>query len=105
MNKKDKQLLEIFKQRVIKKFPMAHIIAYGSRARGDATSESDFDICIVLRHTDSATNEIIRDIAWEIGFENESVITMVILDDDQFNNGPMSESSLVKNIKSEGVYA
>lgn len=105
MNKKDKQLLEIFKQRVTKKIPTAHIIAFGSRAREDASSESDFDICIVLEQTDFETNEIIRDIAWEIGFENDCVITMVILDDNQFNNGPMSESSLVKNIKSEGVYA
>lgn len=43
--------------------------------------------------------------AWEIGFENDRVITTVILASEQFEKGPMSESTLVKNILEEGVAA
>jgi hypothetical protein len=46
---------------------------------------------------------LIRDIAWEVGFENERVITTVVFDFDQFENGPMSESTLVANVLQEGV--
>ncbi len=47
----------------------------------------------------------IRKIAWELGFDNECVITTLVLDEKQFENGPMSESTLVANILSEGIAA
>ena len=86
-------------------YPKAHIWAFGSRARGNATWESDFDIFIVLPQKDKFAESIIRDICWEIGFENDRVITSVIIDHQQFLEGPMSESSLVENILREGVAA
>jgi predicted nucleotidyltransferase len=79
--------------------------AFGSRVRGNATWESDFDICIVLDQLDQKTDKWLREVAWEVGFENECVITTIVLDADQFENGPMSESTLVANIMREGIAA
>ena len=42
-------------------------------------------------------------IFWRVGFENDRVITTVLIDKEQFENGPMSESSLVANILREGL--
>jgi uncharacterized protein len=45
MTKRDRSILEIFAARVRQHFPEARIWAFGSRARGDATWESDLDVC------------------------------------------------------------
>ena len=103
MSKQDRRILDQFTSRVRERFPEARIWAFGSRARGNATWESDFDICIVLNQVNQETDRWIRDIAWEVGFENELVITTVVFDFDQFENGPMSESTLVANVLQEGV--
>jgi len=105
ISRDDKKILGEFSKRVRDHFPEARIWAFGSRARGIATWESDFDICIVLDRLDDWAERYIRDIAWDIGFENDRVITTVILASEQFERGPMSESTLVKNILQEGVAA
>jgi len=79
--------------------------AFGSRARGEAQWESDLDVCIVLEKVDQHTDRLIRDIAWEVGFENDRVITTVVMDREEFERGPMSASTLVANILQQGVRA
>jgi predicted nucleotidyltransferase len=101
----DRKILDEFATRVRRRFPDARIWAFGSRSRGDAEWDADLDVCIVLDHIDSELDGWIRAIAWEVGFENERVITTVVLDKNQFENGPMSESTLVANIRREGVAA
>lgn len=105
MTDEDQQILGEFTTRVRIRFPGARIWAFGSRARGNATWDADFDICIVLDRVNSETDRWIREAAWEVGFENERVITTVVLDSEQFENGPMSESTLVASILEEGVAA
>jgi hypothetical protein len=55
-----------------------------------------------LQHTVSFITLVINP---EIGFENDRVITTFIMDQNQFEDGPMSESTLVESILSEGVAA
>jgi predicted nucleotidyltransferase len=104
-SKQDKIILEELAQRIRVRYPDARIWIFGSRARGDSAWDSDFDICIVLKTTDEETDEFVRNVAWEVGFENERVVTSVILSEDGFENGPMSESTLVENILREGIAA
>jgi len=103
ISKEDRSILDNFTKCVRKHYPEARIWAFGSRTRGNATWDSDFDICIVLAHIDENVDRQVRDIAWEVGFENNCVITTILLDSYQFEKGPMSESRLVENILQEGV--
>jgi len=105
MFKEDRKILNMFTDRIHEQFPDARIWAFGSRARGDATWDSDFDMFIVISKVSKEADRMIRDIAWEIGFENERVITTVLIDKKQFEQGPMSESTLVANILLEGIRA
>jgi predicted nucleotidyltransferase len=101
----DKIVLDELARRIRTRYPEARIWMFGSRARGDSAWDSDFDVCVVLKTTSGEAGEFIRDVAWEVGFENERVITTVILTIDGFENGPMSESTLIKNILREGIAA
>ncbi len=105
MSKEDRKILKKFKARIHERFSDARVWAFGSRARGEATWESDFDMFIVLSEVDQKTDRWIRGIAWEVGFENDRVITTVLLDKVQFEHGPMSESTIVDNILREGISA
>ncbi len=103
MKKEDCLLVDRFAEKVRSLLPDAAIWIFGSRARGDARSDSDIDLLIVLGKVTPRVDRMIRDIAWEIGFENERVITTVLLEREEFEHGPMSESTLVANVLREGV--
>jgi predicted nucleotidyltransferase len=105
MSDRDHYILEIFAARVRQQFPAARIWAFGSRARGDATWQSDLDVCVVAETLTYKDRNAIGDIAWEIGFEHELLITTVCFTSEEFERGPCSESPLVLNILREGVPA
>jgi predicted nucleotidyltransferase len=76
---KRKELLDQVKQTVHEIEPDAEIILYGSRARGDAHSESDWDFLILLDGmVDDARTDSIRhrlyDIEWDCGEVLSSIV-------------------------------
>jgi predicted nucleotidyltransferase len=105
MTERDRRIFDLFATRVRQHFPEARIWAFGSRARGDATWESDLDICVVLEKLTSEDRDAIGHIAWEVGFEHELLIMPICFTNEEFERGPMSESTLVMNILREGVAA
>ncbi|MBI2502551.1 MAG: nucleotidyltransferase domain-containing protein [Candidatus Latescibacteria bacterium] len=105
MQETDRRILEIFAARVKEAFPQAKIWAFGSRARGEAREDSDFDVCVVLEHCDSADRRALRHIAWEVAFAHGQVFNTLIFTEEEFSRGPMSASSLVRDILHQGVAA
>jgi|SRR5512134_1474773 predicted nucleotidyltransferase len=103
MTDRDRYILERFAAGVRQRFPEARIWAFGSRVRGDSTWESDLDVCVVLDELPYGDRHTIWDIAWEVGFEHDVLISAVAYSRDEFEQGPCSESPLVLNILQEGV--
>jgi predicted nucleotidyltransferase len=105
MNQKDRQVLEQFASRVRQHHPEASIWAFGSRVRNEAAPESDLDICVVIDELDEKADRFLSEIAWEVGFESDIVISVIPFSADEFNTGPLSVSPLVRIIRQEGVAA
>ena len=105
LSNSDKKIFNQFASMVRSKFPDARIWAFGSRTRGDATVESDMDVCVVVDKLDDESDSVIMEIAWQIGFENDVVISTVTYSKNEFEKGPCSESGLVQNILDYGIAA
>jgi predicted nucleotidyltransferase len=105
MTEDDLRIFQILAARVRDRFPEARVWAFGSRARGDATWDSDFDTCVVLDHLDAAADEALSEIAWEVGFAHGRVISVLPFSREDFEQGPFSESGLVEAIRREGITA
>ncbi len=103
MDPKDRQILSLFASLIRKSFPDARIWAFGSRVKGTATEESDLDVCVVVHTKDDTIKRSIRDVSWQVGFDNDLVISTIIYSDEEFERGPCSVSPLVKTILREGV--
>ncbi len=104
MKRQDKDnVLNIIRTTVRRGEPDAEIILYGSRARGDAREDSDWDVIVLLnkpemRHSDRY--EIACDL-WEEGFDIGEEINAFVYTHAQWNAAP---PSLFKyNVREEGI--
>jgi predicted nucleotidyltransferase len=105
MSAEDRALLDAFAKRVRLVVPSAAVWAFGSRARGSAHPDSDLDLCVVVPEVTRKVREGIHRSAWELGFEHGRLLAPVLLSADDFERGPMSASTLVANIRRDGVAA
>ncbi len=101
----DSETLTLFANQIRQHYPDARIWAFGSRVRGDASWESDLDVCVLVNDLTGEVWDYIIEVAWEIGFQRGIVISPICFSRDQLEKGPLSESSIVKTILREGVAA
>lgn len=105
MSEEDRAILEQFARRVRRVEPRARVWAFGSRARGDASADADFDLCVVVPQVGPDLEDQIRASAWEIAFEHGRVMPTIVFSEEDFDRGPLSVSTLVANIRREGIAA
>ncbi len=104
MNAKEQHIAGLIRDRIAKKNPNAQIVLFGSRARGQATKDSDWDILILLnavnvsRETEKEYREELFDLELEIG---EPISTFVFSKKDW--EVKHSVTPFYQNIKKEGI--
>lgn len=104
MNQKTKSVLDILRHQfeIFYGDRLAHMVLFGSRARGDAESDSDIDVLVVLHGSVDAVEEIRRTsgIVSNLCLEYEVVISCVFMDIYRYEN---KQGPLLRNIRKEGV--
>lgn len=105
MRDHDEAILREFAALVRQAFPEARIWAFGSRARGDAGSESDLDVCVVVGDSREHAARTVQDAAWEVGFRRGLVIAALCYTESDFTQPPRQASPLMRHILSQGVAA
>ena len=100
---RDRRIAREFRQRLAEITPIRDLVVFGSRARGDAAPDSDMDVFIELEEATPELREHISEIAWEVGFERDRVITTIVATRDDLEHGALGASPLVLNIEREGV--
>ena len=104
MNKLEKSILKEFKKKVMKQFSDAELILYGSRARGDASPESDMDILVILNDLLQESDcEYVSHCAWETGYKEGIVIVPITVSRQEWENGAFSSSLLAMAVMAEGI--
>lgn len=96
-------MIEKLKVLVSQKVKVLELRVFGSRARGDASPESDLDVLVVVDSLDHSTEKYISECAWEIGFHEDVLIMPVAVSMDAVKHSPLSESVFIKNVYREGV--
>jgi len=82
----------------------AEVVLYPSRARGDAIEESDFDLLII---SDSPVTieaeDSFRRALYDIQLESASVITVLMVNREEWNTPLARAMPLHQNIKRDGI--
>ncbi len=99
----DKRTALEFKRRVGALVPIRQFCVFGSRARGDATAGSDLDVFVVVDRIDADLREKISEAAWEVGFENDVVLSTFVVTVEQLERGPIGVSPIIGQIEKEGI--
>lgn len=100
----EKNILQNIKNKIEAIDSEAKIILYGSRARGEAGPESDWDILILInkRKQTRAIEDKYRDQIFDIELEFDQTISSIIINKDDWET-KYSITPLYENIKNEGL--
>ena len=101
----EKPILEEFKRRVEQRFPgeIVRLVLFGSKARGDASVESDFDVLVVIHSEDWKLGDEIRDIGYELEIAHGVVLSIQVMGQRKYQERKGRGSTFVANVEQEGL--
>ena len=98
------KLLERVKQAVHEVEPEADIVLYGSRARGDAHAESDWDFLILLDGVvDDARTDAIRHRLYDIEWDCGEVLCSMVRSRQEWGSSVQQVTPFAKRVGEQGI--
>ncbi len=97
-------LLERVKNTIHALVPAAEIILYGSRARGTAKADSDWDFVVLLPSpSDKILESQIKDRLYDVELETDTVLSSIIRSKQEWMSARYSIIPLHQQVESDGV--
>jgi predicted nucleotidyltransferase len=103
LRKSEREALNELKAALSQQLELIDFRLFGSKARGDSTTDSDMDVMLVLEDVSPEIRQRVFDIIYEIDLKYDSLISPVLYARRDLEEGPFSESPLYRNAVSEGI--
>ena len=100
----DDEIKNKIKTTVMSYDPEAEVYIYGSRARGEAAADSDWDVMIItVQSVNPELKRALRHALYEIEWDNDCVISSIIHSREEWNGALLKMTPFYKNVTRESV--
>ena len=105
LTKKERGVIEEFKRRVEGQFPgeLVSMLVFGSKARGDATEESDIDVIVISRSDDKKLAKDIRYTGYDLEIEHGVILSTQVYSEKHINYLRNIPTQFIQNVDREAV--
>ncbi|MCP4610659.1 MAG: nucleotidyltransferase domain-containing protein [Planctomycetes bacterium] len=79
------------------------VALFGSKARGDDTSESDIDVLVVLRNNDWQLRDAMRTLGARISLEHDVLLSIRAVSPDKWSELTRYQFPIYRAVQNEGV--
>jgi predicted nucleotidyltransferase len=97
LSRLDTRIARKVKRRLLKITPVDRLLVYGSRARGEASPDSDLDLYIEGPVVTPELRRKISEITWEISLETGIIISALIYSEQ------LAGQPIIKAIEMDGI--
>jgi predicted nucleotidyltransferase len=105
LDRNESHAIQILIERLTQAFP-DQILAttlFGSKARGDASAESDIDILVIIQSEDWQLVRQIRQIGARVSLEQDVLFNMHVVDHAHWAEMEHAQSTYWRNVQRDGV--
>ncbi len=99
------KVVESFKRRVQELHPgeLVSLTVFGSKARGNATMESDIDLLAVIRSEDWRLGDQIRDVGYDLEVKHGVVLSIQVISQSRHDGLKAAGSQFLDAVEAEGL--